>query len=192
VLRAEPRSDRDFGVPGMPNIRYYNRNGGIETVDVKINTTDIESAEIRLAEVEHLQPLAMLVDAYRVFAGEPSNRPAVSQFLFERLINHENYIYMAWDAVQQEALGFLQLYPGFCTLSLEPIWRVGGFFVQPKARRQGLGHRLMAEAKALVAQREDLGLLLETLPPQSQTEAWIDALGFKPDAEVGHYRWMSG
>ncbi len=151
--------------------------------------TATRTITIELAEVEHIDKLAPLLDAYRIFYGQPGNLPAAAHFLFERMINHESVIYLAM--VGEEAVGFVQLYPGFSTVSLRPEWRLNDLYVRPEWRRQGVARKLIEEAKKLVRDREDKGLVLETAHSNAPAQRIYESLGFVKDQQFATYYWLN-
>lgn len=115
---------------------------------------------IVLAEVEHLEPLSQLLNAHRMVLGKPDEQPAVSHFLFERLINHEVLIFLALEDEQSmQGKGFLSLYPTFSAQSLMPVWILGELYVTPEARQQGVAKSLLQSALSLIQQRGDEGII---------------------------------
>jgi len=152
----------------------------------------MQAIKIVLGEVEHLGALADLMDQYRQFYGQPSNRPAAEQFLFERMINHESVIYLAQDASSAQVIGFLQLYPSFSSVSLMPVWILNDLYVSPAARRQGVARALIRAAIGLVHERGDKGLTLETMPDNLSAQALYESLGFQRDAHSLYYHyWLA-
>lgn len=157
-----------------------------------VTTALPETIEIVPAGVEHLAALSGLMDAYRQFYGQPGNRPAAEQFLFERLINHESVIFMALDATSQNAAGFVQLYPTFSSVSLQPVWILNDLFVMPDYRRQGIGRALVQQAIDLVRARGDKGLTLQTAPDNVSAQLLYQSLGFQQDTEyLTFVNWFS-
>jgi ribosomal protein S18 acetylase RimI-like enzyme len=146
-----------------------------------------KTIQIVLGEVDHLPMLADLMDQYRQFYGQPSNRPAAEQFLFERLINHESVIYLALDTESNQAAGFMQLYPTFSSVSLQPVWILNDLFVMPNYRRCGIARALIQQAVELVQTRGDKGLTLETAPDNRSAQALYEAMGFQQDTSSLHY-----
>lgn len=140
------------------------------------------------ADVEQLAPLTRLFDAYRVFYGQESNTPAANHFLFERLINHESVIYMAY--LKDRPVGFAQLYPSFSSVSMMPVWVLNDLYVAEDARRQGIGKALIARCQQLVQERQDKGLLLSTAVTNQAAQALYTKLGFKSDSDFQHYEWL--
>lgn len=141
--------------------------------------------EVIQAGVEHLEDLTLLFDAYRVWYGKPSNRPAANHYLFERIINHESMIYLA--LVDGKAAGFTQLYMTFSSIAMLPVWILNDLYVAPDYRQQGVGRALIRQAIDLVAERGDKGLQLETAPDNVNAQRLYEAMGFRPDSEFKHY-----
>lgn len=142
---------------------------------------------VMLAEVAHLKPLSELFDAYRVVCGHSANRPAAEHFLFERLINHESVIYLAWDENRGRAAGFLMLYPGFSSLEMQPVWFMNDLFVHPDYQRKGIARALVQEALSLVRERGDWGLVIMVAPGQEAARELCDRMGFHRDDRFSHY-----
>jgi ribosomal protein S18 acetylase RimI-like enzyme len=151
-----------------------------------------ETMAILLGTVEHLPMLGELLDQYRVFYGQPSDRPAAEHFLFERLINHESLIYLALDQSKEQAAGFIQLYPTFSSVSLMPEWLLSDLYVHPAYRRQGIATALLGEAMQMVKQREDKGLRLEMLPENIPAQKLYESLGFVKNTQWLQYAWRNG
>ena len=61
--------------------------------------------------------VAALFDAYRVFYEQASDVPAARAFIEARLRSDDSVIFLAVDE-QERALGFVQLYPSFSSISL--------------------------------------------------------------------------
>lgn len=150
-----------------------------------------DNIQIVLGTVEHLSQLGELLDHYRVFYGQPSNRPAAEHFLFERIINHESVIYVALDEANGQAAGFVQLYPGFSSVSLMPEWILSDVYVASSYRRQGIARALIREAMHMVGQREDKGLRLEMQPQNQPAQQLFESLGFVKDSQYVQYAWRT-
>ena len=61
------------------------------------------------ANLNHLDDLAVLFDAYRVFYKKETDLDAAKKFLRERLANDQSVIFMVYN--DSRAVGFTQLYP---------------------------------------------------------------------------------
>lgn len=141
--------------------------------------------EIIQAHVEHLDDVAPLFDAYRVWYGCEGNLPAGRYFLFERTINHESVIYVAYEG--KKALGFAQLYPSFSSLSMNTQWILNDLYVVEEARKKGVAKALIERCRTLAADRGDKGLVLETAKTNKNAKALYESLGFKLNTEFDQY-----
>lgn len=137
------------------------------------------------ADLEHLDRLAPLFDAYRVFYEQPSDPAAARAYLWERLRNLESVIFLALE--RDQALGFTQLYPSFSSVSLEPVWIVYDLYVVPQARRQGVGRALMERARTFARESGAKALLLETAVDNLAAQALYESLGYVRDTGFYHY-----
>lgn len=93
------------------------------------------------ADLEHLEILAPLFDAYRVFYKQPTDLNGARRFLDERLSNLESVIFLA--LLDRQGLGFTQMYPSYTSVSMERILILYDLYVIPDARRLGVGKALM-------------------------------------------------
>ena len=144
---------------------------------------------IQQAEVEELEAVCELFDQYRMFYGQESNQPACNHFLFERMINHESLIYLAY--LDEKPVGFVQLYPSFSSISLSPTWILNDLFVIPDARGLGIGKALLNHCQQWVIQRNDKGLELSTANDNLEAQGLYEKTGFKRDTAFMHYAWLS-
>lgn len=145
---------------------------------------------IVLAEVEHLEPLSQLLNAHRVALGHADNQPAVSHYLFERLINHETLIFLALEdehAASPQGKGFLMLYPTFSAQSLMPVWILGELYVTPEARRQGVATSLLQDALKLIQERGDEGFILNIPQGNQSARQFLEKSGFKHQSALQNY-----
>ena len=99
------------------------------------------------ADLEHLQILAPLFDAYRVFYEQASDLAGAREYLQQRLSNLDSVIFLALDG--RRGLGFCQLYPSFTSVRMRRIWILYDLFVIREARRQGIGRALMERVRKL-------------------------------------------
>ena len=99
----------------------------------------------RPADINDLEKIAVLFDAYRQFYEQEPNLGFAQEFISTRLNNDESIIFIAEDETQN-ALGFCQIYPSFCSVIGAPIYVLYDLFVSPKARKSGLGKLLLEQA----------------------------------------------
>ena len=139
------------------------------------------------AHIEHLDLIVSLFDAYRVFYGKPSDKNAAKQFLFERLKNRDSVIFLA--LVDNEAVGFTQLYPSFSSVSMKPIYILNDLFVTEAYRKQGIGVALLNKAKELCREQKYKGLALQTETTNTAQHLY-ERLGWKKDPDL-QYFWTN-
>lgn len=84
------------------------------------------------AEPNHLDDLALLFDAYRVFYKKESDLSAAQVFLRERLIKNQSVVFMVYDG--SRAIGFTQLYLLFSSVNMAAVWLLNDLFVDPTYR----------------------------------------------------------
>jgi ribosomal protein S18 acetylase RimI-like enzyme len=142
-----------------------------------------ETMQIRVATPEHLDAIARLFDAYRVFYRQPSDVPAARRFIGQRLAGGDSHVLCAVDESGVVA-GFTQLYPTFSSVSMAPIWILNDLFVDPAFRRRGVGGMLLAaardHARATGAVRLELSTEKSNLTAQSvyEGQGWIKEESF--------------
>jgi ribosomal protein S18 acetylase RimI-like enzyme len=97
--------------------------------------------KIETATLEHVAEVARLFDLYRQFYEcEPDLKLAV-EFIAERITNHESRIFVAMESGR--ALGFVQLYPSFCSVEAIRIQILYDLYVDAQVRKDGIGEKLM-------------------------------------------------
>lgn len=136
---------------------------------------------VGLGDVERLVPL---FDAYRQFYHLPSDPDAARTFLSDRLARGESTIFVA--EVDATAVGFVQLYPTFSSLSMKPWWILNDLYVIPEARGRGVASLLLARAKELARETGADGIGLETAR-DNPAQKLYEAKGWKRDEVFLHY-----
>jgi len=93
------------------------------------------------AQPEHISLLAHLLDAYRVFYKQDSDKKAATQFLKERFQKKESVLFLSLEG--NEPTGFVQLYPSFSTVSLQAVLILNDLYVDKAHRKKGIGEALL-------------------------------------------------
>jgi ribosomal protein S18 acetylase RimI-like enzyme len=147
---------------------------------------ETQQATIIRADLEHLNILTPLFDAYRVFYKQSSDLTAAESYLQQRLAHLDSVIFLA--VVGERGLGFCQLYPSFGSLSMRRLWILYDLYVVPEARRQGIGRALLDRARefgrASGASRLELSTAKDNYPAQKLYES----LGYVRDEEFFYYQ----
>lgn len=139
------------------------------------------------AQLEHLDHIVPLFDAYRVFYKKESNQSAAKQFLFERLTNKDSIIYLAF--VKNKAVGFTQLYSSFSSVSMQPFYILNDLYVNQQYRKQGIGIALLNKAKELCINSNYKGLYLQT-QTTNPAQLLYESLGWEKDLDL-QYFWTN-
>lgn len=147
-------------------------------------THDLQLIEITTAKVGLIAPL---FDAYRQFYGQPPALVGARQFLFERLQRGESVIFALVEG--EDALGFTQLYPSFSSVSLKPIWILNDLFVAEKARRRGIGARLLNAAVDHAQRTGAVRLVLSTGVENVTAQALYEQEAWQKDTAFLHYKF---
>ena len=116
--------------------------------------------DIKKVEKDDVSMVAILFDAYRVFYKQSSNLQDAFDFLEQRVDKNESTIFMA--VIQGEAVGFIQLYPVFSSVSLKPAWLLNDLYVAENARRQGVAEALLQQAKQFALETNAAYVMLQT------------------------------
>ncbi len=142
--------------------------------------------EIVTATLEHLNDLATMFDAYRVFYKETSDLERAKNFLLERIRNSESVIFIAYDGLKP--LGFTQLYPSFSSASTNRLWILNDLFVIPQIRGLRIGERLIERAFQLARDTNAKGVQLETAHTNFSGQKLYERMGFeREDLEFRTY-----
>ena len=135
---------------------------------------------IRTASLSDLAAVADLFDAYRQFYEQAADLNLATRFIRARMENRESVILLATDAAQQ-AIGFCQLYPSFCSVQAEPIYVLYDLFVAIHARRTGAGRRLLQAAEKLAAENGKVRMDLTTAKTNAAAQTAYESLGWVRD-----------
>jgi GNAT superfamily N-acetyltransferase len=148
------------------------------------------AVRVHQATSTDLELVAPLFDAYRQFYALPTNVGAARQYLGDRLALHDSVIFVATDPDADNAgLGFTQLYPTLCSLSLRHYAVLFDLFVAPHARRRGVGKQLLQRAHAYARDAGLDRLELQTAHANQEARALYESLGWTRDDIFLVYTW---
>lgn len=137
------------------------------------------------ADLEHLEILAPLFDAYRVFYKQPTDLNGARRFLDERLSNLESVIFLA--LLDRQGLGFTQMYPSYTSVSMERILILYDLYVIPDARRLGVGKALMERAHRFAHESGAKRVELSTAKDNRPAQALYESLDYQRDEDFYFY-----
>lgn len=90
---------------------------------------DSESFEIVLANSKHLDEASLIADK-----------------------NNESIIYLGIEKKERKAIGFMQIYPSFSSITMEKLWILNDLYIVLEARECGVGRSLIETARKFVKQ----------------------------------------
>ena len=141
---------------------------------------------ISIATLSDIDELAVLFDGYRVFYDQHSDIPLAKTFLSERIKKQQSRIFLARDA-QQKAIGFVQLYPIFSSVSAKQSLLLNDLFVDESARGIGAGKALMNAAKDYGNETQACWIMLQTHISNKKSQGLYESLGYQRDEECYYY-----
>jgi GNAT superfamily N-acetyltransferase len=139
------------------------------------------------ANLNHLDDLAVLFDAYRVFYKKETDLDAAKKFLRERLANDQSVIFMVYN--DSRAVGFTQLYPVFSSVNIAAVWLLNDLFVDPVYRGKKIGKQLLEAAQNHCTASGAKGVSLETEQTNVVGNKLYPIMGFEKDTEHNFYYW---
>ena len=134
----------------------------------------------RRADFNDVENIAVLFDAYRQFYEQEPNLEFAQEFISARLNNDESIIFIAEDEMEN-ALGFCQIYPSFCSVIGAPIYVLYDLFVSPKARKSGLGKMLLEQAREHAQANGIPRMDLTTAKTNFNAQSLYESLGWVRD-----------
>ena len=115
---------------------------------------------IRKATADDTAAVAVLFDLYRIFYKQSSDIAGAEVFILERLRHNDSVIFLA--LVNDEAVGFTQLYPIFTSVGMQRTWLLNDLYVKETARGKGIGEALLNAAKQFAKDTHSKWLMLQT------------------------------
>ncbi len=132
--------------------------------------------EIKKATREDIAKVALLFNAYRVFYKQHSDLQAAFDFLEQRLAKNESVIFLA--LLKNEAVGFIQMYPIFSSVSLKRAWLLNDLFVAENARNLGVAEALLQEAKQYGEETDAAFIILQTADDNYKAQSVYEKNGW--------------
>lgn len=123
------------------------------------------------ATMDDLEEVATLFNLYRMFYQQESDLEEAKSFIKKRLENKDSIIFVAKD--EEDYIGFTQLYPTFSSVAMKRTWILNDLYVTKKARKQGVGERLLQRAKDLAIETDAKSITLMTAIDNYSAQKWI-------------------
>lgn len=142
------------------------------------------------ANLTHLDALAELFDAYRVWYEKSSDLAGAKTFLAGLMERGESIVYLAQTATG-ESVGFTQLYPLFSSTRMRRIWLLNDLYVKPDYRGNGISKLLINKAKDLARATDAVEILLETAKTNEVGNQLYPSAGFELNTDFNFYYWTN-
>jgi len=142
--------------------------------------------KIRSATQDDVDLVAPLFDQYRQFYKQSPDLGGARKFLIERFVKNESLVLLAIDS-ELGAVGFIQLYPTFSSVSMKRLWILNDLFVSPSVRKKGVGELLMKEAENFARKTNSKGLKLQTAVDNFPAQRLYERVGWVKEKEFIQY-----
>ena len=140
------------------------------------------NVSVRKASVEDASIVAVLFNAYRVWYHQPSDIVTANYFVAERLRNNESVIFLAY--INDQAIGFTQLYPIFTSVGMQRAYLLNDLFVDASARGNGVATALLNAAKAFAKAHSSKWLMLQTSHDNYAAQALYEKDGWEKERDL--------
>ncbi|MFD9625211.1 GNAT family N-acetyltransferase [Peribacillus muralis] len=140
---------------------------------------------IKRTTLDELESLTGLFNSYRVFYEQASDPVSARGFLSERLVNGDSVVFMAFE--EEAAVGFVQLYPSFSSVSLRRSWILNDLYVLESVRKKGFGEALLKAAITFAKETGARGVSLETGKENVQAQRLYEKIGFARESNYFYH-----
>ncbi|MCH2211137.1 MAG: GNAT family N-acetyltransferase [Fuerstiella sp.] len=137
------------------------------------------------AQPDHTDDLAPLFDAYRCWHGMKSDPDGARRFIRQRITAGESEIFFV--SQNNRSIAFTQLYPVFCSMSMDCVWMINDLYVIESARQKGLGSALLETAVEFVRALGANRILLEIKSNNTAAQTACETFGWNLNSELLHY-----
>ena len=143
------------------------------------------SIVITRATKEHYKDVGALFDLYRQFYKYKTNLKASTKYIKDRINQNESFIFICF--YKKEPAGFVQLYETFDSLNINKKLILYDLYVDKKYRKNGIGRKLMNEAKKLAKFKKIQNIELSTAKNNKKAQSLYESLDYKRDKEYYNY-----
>lgn len=141
---------------------------------------------IQKVKLTQLAAIAPLFDSYRIFYKQESDLEAAMLFLSDRISNNQSVVFAAYQ--NDVAVGFVQLFQTYSSVTLERSLILNDLFVADSYRKKNIGRDLLLKAQEYCVANKYKGLALETAT-DNPAQKLYEKLGWRKDSHCFHYFW---
>jgi ribosomal protein S18 acetylase RimI-like enzyme len=145
---------------------------------------------IKKANVNDVDAIAELFDLYRIFYDQESDLEGAKSFLRERLDNGQSTLFLA--SVDNESVGFAQLYPSFSSVSMQRTWILNDLYVRKEHRGKRIGEALLQHVLTFAKETGTKGVLLETDEENVVAQRLYEKMGFAQETHRFYFYTVEG
>lgn len=143
--------------------------------------------EVKRATEADIPELAALFDDYRVFYQAPSTPAKTEAFVTGLLAHGSTRFFLAREADDLPALGFVHLMPSINTVAMRPIWLLEDLYVLPSTRKAGVASALMRHAEEFAGDTGAERITLATAHNNSKAQSLYKRLGYLREEHFWYY-----
>ena len=125
-----------------------------------------------------IDALSELFNDYRIFYEQTSDVLACRAFILQNLQQNRSKIFLLLDD-QGQAVGFSQLYPSVCSLSLRPYYYLSDLYTTKSARKNGYARYLMNYITDHFTNEGSQRLTLDTAMSNKIAQSLYETLGYE-------------
>lgn len=129
------------------------------------------------ADKTDIPDVARLFDLYRQFYRCDADLALATRFISERIESSESVIFLAVE--DESVMGFVQLYPSFCSVEAIKIFILYDLFVEQSKRKSGAGKMLMERAAVFVRENDAGRIDLLTGKGNKPGQLLYETLGYQ-------------
>ncbi|WP_018231628.1 GNAT family N-acetyltransferase [Thioalkalivibrio thiocyanodenitrificans] len=141
---------------------------------------------VRPAVPEDLEEVAGLFDQYRMFYGQAADFAAAHRFMADRMERGDSVVLVA-EMPTGVLAGFTQMFPGFSSVAVAPVFILNDLFVAPAQRRGGVGRALLLAAAEFAQGAGAVRLSLSTAIDNRPAQALYESLGWVRNTQFHQY-----
>lgn len=140
---------------------------------------------ISRASADDLKNFLDLFQQYRSFYGARPDGQKALAFINDRLSRQDSYVAIA--KINHKAVGFIQCYPAFSSVSMQPIWILNDLFVDPAYRHQGVARNLMNWIEIQAFSEHIYSIKLATQVSNQAAQRLYRSLDYKENSEFKNF-----
>lgn len=138
---------------------------------------------------QHLQSAAELFNDYRIFYEQESDLPACYAFIRDNVEKKRSRLLLLLDPAGK-AVGFSQLYPSYCSISMKPYYYLSDLYVDRSCRQKGYARFLMQAVTEQFAAEGAQRLTLDTATSNKIAQHLYESLGYEQEQVYITYHQM--